>query len=202
MHFDRIHRRRLPQPEMRPRIVAREITPAAQNILALLHSVRGHIHRRAHRITRAFRPSNKLQLQPVILVRRNIPQQHRMPVHHVDHRVQLAVVEQVAHRHAAPRNHIRQPRTLHRGHILKPLAIDVMKQHRPLRPARPPVIFVRLRVYVPVRHQQVFPAVVVVVQKRVAPAQEGNCDLAQPHVIADVGKIRVALVVVERLVIV
>jgi hypothetical protein len=63
-------------------------------------------------------------------------------------------------------------------------------------------MLVRLRIDVPVGHQQVLPAVVVVVDERVAPTEKGNRNLGDAQLVADVGQVAVALVAVERLVVV
>ncbi len=188
--------------KVRPRIVGRQIASAADDIFALLHPVCGEIDGRANSVARALWAADKFQLKPVTLVRVHVAQKHRMVVHHVDDRVQLAVIEQIAHRHAASCNHHCEARALNRRHIFKFLAELVVEQHRPLLPTCSPCVFVGLRVDVPVRHEQIFPPVVVVVQEGVAPTEKGNRNLAKPHVVADVGEIGIAFIVIERLVVV
>jgi hypothetical protein len=63
-------------------------------------------------------------------------------------------------------------------------------------------VLVHLRVDVAVDHEEVEPAVVVVVEKAVAPADKGNGGLGDSGLVADVGKARVAVVVVEHLIVV
>ena len=50
----------------------------------------------------------------------------------------------------------------------------IVEEHGTLGPACAPGIFVRLRIHVAIIHQQVFPAIVVVIEERVAPTEEGN----------------------------
>src|ERR1035438_4972749 len=92
---------------------------------------------------------------------------------------QLVIVEQIATRHTASSNHIRQSCAFDCGYRLKLFAADVVEEHGPLFPACAPCVFVRLGVDMAVRHQQVFPPVIVVVNESVAPAEEGNRDLSR-----------------------
>ena len=162
-----------PKAKVQPRIVGRQIASAADHISALLHAVRRHVHRRAHGIARALRGRPQASVRasdscPAITLRSStgwpsitlitassLPSLNRSPT-------------------AMPRPAITigQPRAFDRGNVLKLLALQVVKEHRPLRPAGAPLVLVDLRIDVAVGHQQVLPAVVVVVEECVAPAQE------------------------------
>ena len=140
------------------------------------------------------------------MVRIHVPQQHRRTVDWIDDYIDLAVVEQVAKRSSARRNHICQPRALHRRHVFKSSRLrftgDVVKQQRTLGKRRSPVMLVHLGVDVAIDHKQVQPAIVVVVEETVTPAHERNCRLRNSDVVTHIGKARRAVVVKKHLVVV
>ena len=198
--FRCLHVRRRPSPSAAADRWWRDSFPRS----AHLHDASSHLlsHRplpRPHRAAPWLLP-NQLQLKPVVLVRRNVAQQHRMAVHHVDHRIDLAVVEQVANGHDRARQSHPPARPSTAGMTSNFLPPDVVKQQRPLRPACAPPVSVRLRIHVPIRHQQIFPAIVVVVDKRIAPARKGTRPSLNPISLADVRQVRIAFVAIERLV--
>ena len=142
-----------------------------------------------------------------MMVRIHVAQQHGRAVDGVDDHVDLAVVEQVAKGRAARRDDVGQAGALDRRNVLEfPLLSacvrHVVKQQRPLGKGGAPVVLVHLRVDVAVDHEQVEPAVVVVVEEAVAPADKGDGGLRDAGLVADVGETVVAVVVVEHLVVV
>ena len=145
MHFNVVDLRGLPQAEVRPRIAGGSVAATAHHVGALLHAVCGQVDGGAHRVTRALRSSHELELQPVILVGRYIAQQHGVAIHHVDDNIQFAVVKQVANSEAAAGDDVGQARSRDGGHRLELLALDVVEEHRPLRPAGTPGMLVDLR---------------------------------------------------------
>ncbi len=185
---------------MHARIVAGEIAAAADHIAALLDAIRGQVDGCAHRIARAFGAAHELELQPVVVIWIYVAQEHRVAVDHVDDGVDFAVIEQVSHRHAATCNDVCQASSLHRRDRLKLLALEVAKQKRPLLPGGSPGVLIRLRIDVAIGDQDVLPAIVVVIEKGVAESEERNGSLAETDVVAEIGEVGVAVVVVERVV--
>ena len=68
---------RVPQPEVRPAVVRRNIAAAGQHILTHAHPVGVQVHRGASGVARAFRAAHQLHLYPVVIVRVHVPEQHR-----------------------------------------------------------------------------------------------------------------------------
>src|ERR1019366_3707139 len=84
-----------------------------------------------------------------------------------------------------------------------PLAVRyVVEEQGPLGPGGAPVVLVHFGIDVAVHFEQIEPAVVVVVDKTIAPANKGNSDLRDSHVVAHVGEAGVSIVVEEHLVVV
>ena len=179
--FHAIDRRRIANAKVDPLIVGRSVTSPAQHVAALLHAVCRQVDRGANRIARALRATHQLELDPVMMVVVHIAQQDGRPVHHIDHDIDLAVVEEVAESAAASGDDVGKPGAFDRRHVLKLLPLQVPKEQRTLRKARAPIVLVYLRIDMAIDKKQVLPAVIVVVEKSIAPAKKRNRDLRDPR---------------------
>ena len=80
--------------------------------------------------------------------------------------------------------------------------MGVVEQKRPFGEGCAPVMLIHLGIDVAIDHHDVFPAIVVVVDKAVAPADKRNGHFCDPCLVGDFGKAAFPIVVVERLVVV
>src|SRR5260370_37671373 len=78
------------------------------------------------------------------------------------------------------------------------MAVDVTEEKRPLRVSHAPIVLIHARIDVTIGIENVFPAVVVVVQEARAPPQEGDGYGGHPRQKADLREIPLAPVLVER----
>ena len=150
--------------------------------------------------------ADKLHLHPVMMIGIHVAQQHRRSVDGIDDHIDFAVVEQVAEGRAARGDHDCQPGALHRRDVLEFPVLrsvgHVVKQQRPLRTGRAPVVLIHLRIDVAVHFKQIEPAVIVVVEEPIAPADKGNRGLRNARLVTHVGEARVAVVVEQDFVVV
>ena len=77
-----------------------------------------------------------------------------------------------------------------------------MEQQRPLGKGSAPVVLVHLRIDVAVDHEQVEPAVIVVIQKTVAPADKRYGGLRYAGLVADIGEAGIAVVMEQHFVVI
>src|ERR1035441_1436115 len=101
----------------------------------------------------------------------NITEQYGRAINRVDDDINLPFVEQVAKGRSTRRNDRCQTRSLDRRNIFEfPILAssvrDVVKEQRAFGEGRAPIVLVHLRVDVAVDHEEIEPAVVVVVQDR------------------------------------
>src|SRR6185437_9090637 len=113
-----------------------------------------------------------------------VAQQDGMSVKRIDHYIDLAIIKQITESCAPPRRDNSQPGSFHRRNRRKFLAAIIMEKLRPLREACPPVLLVHSRIYVSIHGENIFPAVVVVVEECVSPSEEGNGRLGNSPVVA------------------
>ena len=102
---------RIAQPEVQPPVVRTRCScrSTAHPAAAACRSPADTPSRRSHRAG-FFGAAHQPHLHPVMMIRIHIAQQHRRPIYRIDDHIDLAVVEQIAKRRAASRNHNRQPR--------------------------------------------------------------------------------------------
>ena len=132
----------------------------------------------------------------------DVAEKDRVAVEHVDDGVEFAVVEEIAYSQAAAPDHDGEAGAFDCGNELKFFAVDVVEEQGALGPCGAPRLVVDDAVDVAVGDDDVLPAVVVVVEEGVAPAEEGDGWLSDAHLVADVGEVGVAVVAVERVVVV
>src|SRR5229473_387877 len=82
------------------------------------------------------------------------------------------------------------------------LAIQVVKEERPLRVAHAPIVLVYSRIDVAIGVENVFPAVVVVIEESRAPAKKGNRHSSYARQKAHIRKISITFILVKRIVVV
>src|SRR5271166_6224258 len=138
----------------------------------------------------------------MVFVGREIAQQRRNTIEVIDDHIEFAVVEQIAYRQAPANIGLGERRSLDSGDQFEPLAADVMKKQGTLGITRPPRLLVDDWVDMAVGNNQVLPAIVVIIEKSSAPAEEWNCRFGYPHLITDVCKVGVTIVAIKRVVIV
>src|ERR1017187_4866723 len=136
-----------------------------------------------------------------------IPQQHRWSVDGIVYRTDLAGVEPAPERSAASRNRHRQPcardwRNVFKSAFLSDSIGHVVKEQRPFCEGGAPVVLVYLGIDVAIGHEPIEPAIVVIVDEAVTPANKRNCGLRDPGVKADIGEAGFAIIVIENFVVV
>ncbi len=151
--------------------------------------------------------ADQLHLDPVVLVGIHVAQQDRRTVDGIDDDVDFAVVEQVAEGRAAGGDNVGEAGSLDGLDVFKFAVFavdvgDVMEEQGALGEGGSPVVLVHLGIHVAVDFEEVEPAVVVVIEKAIAPADKGDGGLGNTGFIADVGEARVAIVVEEDFVVV
>ncbi len=138
----------------------------------------------------------------MIVVVVDVAQESGDSVHVVYDSVHFAVVEDVTYRQAARGHRYGEGGVFDRGYWLQALACEVVEEQRALGPGGAPVVDVGVAVDVAVDLKKVLPAIIVVVDEGCAPAEEGDSEFSDLCVVADVGKVGIAIVTVERLVVV
>src|ERR1035441_2592151 len=137
----------------------------------------------------------------MVVVVIHIPQQYRCVVKAVDHHVNLTVVEQISEGCTTRRNHISQARSFYSGHNLEFLAmVQVMKQQRSLRKRCTPVMLIHLRIHGTAHKHQVFPSIIVVIEKLSAPAQKWISAFGDTHLRSDIDEVPISVIAIERLI--
>ena len=163
------------QAEVYAQIVRRKITAAAQHVSALAHVRRIQIYGSADRIARTARASNEFQLYPMMMIGVHVAQQNRHAIHVVDDDADLAIVEDVSEGCAARYADSCKPRPFNRRNQLKLAVLQVVIKQGTLRVTLSPFrMTIDFRVYVSIDDEQIFPSVVVVIEKSIAEAYEGN----------------------------
>src|SRR5258708_2965445 len=192
---------------MQTAVVRRYITSTRKHVLTLAHSVGSQKRGGARRVARAFGSSDELNLDPVMMIGLHIAKQHGRTVNRIDHNINLAVVEQIAKCCSACRNDLGEPGPPNGRHVFKSSTLafwirDVMKEQRSFSKRRAPVVLVHLRVSMAVHHEEIEPAIVVVIEKTVAPTDEWNRGSCNTCPVAHVREAAVPLIAVEHLVVV
>ena len=80
MHFDGVDLSGVAEAEVHARIVSRGKAAAREDIAALAHSVCRHKDLGTDGIARALGTADKLHLNPVVMIVRDVAQQRRMTV--------------------------------------------------------------------------------------------------------------------------
>src|SRR5215469_1837395 len=113
----------------------------------------------------------------------------------VDDYINLAVVKEISESSTTGGKNIGQPGTFYGRHHFELLAmVQVVEQQWSLGPGRSPLMLVDLRIDVAADKHQVFPAVVVVIEKLGPPAQEGIRRFGDTHLRRDINKVGVAVI--------
>src|SRR5215469_11102827 len=124
-----------------------------------------------------------------------------MGVHVIDYNVDMAIIKEVAISHPACRSHFCKTGSLNRWNQGE-LSILVMEEQRSLGPGGAPVLVIDPWVNMPVHNEEIEPAVIVVVEERSAPTEKWNGNLGDPGLERDIGEVRIAIIPVERVVVV
>src|ERR1041384_399171 len=74
-----------------------------------------------------------------------------------------------------------------------------MKQQGLLRVTGAPLMIVDRGIHMTIRHEKIFPAVVVIINKSGAPTEKWNGHFAQPSLKRKVGEVSFAIVVIENI---
>src|SRR5579875_2743873 len=77
-------------------VVGRDVASTAQHVTTLAHTTGSEIYGGAHCIARTFGAACQPELNPMVAVVAHVAQQHRMVIDHIDHHIDLSVVEEVA----------------------------------------------------------------------------------------------------------
>src|SRR4051794_38276516 len=157
------------QSEMQSLIIRRCVTTSAQHVPALANTIRTQINRCAYRIARRFRAADKLQPQPMMMVRANVAQQYRSPAELVDDYVSFPIVKQISKCRPARDNRHPQPSSLHRRNDFKLPWFKVVKQQRTLSEGCSPITLIHVGIHMTVGDEQIQPSVVVIIEEAGAP---------------------------------
>src|SRR4029077_17635804 len=157
---------------MQTAVVRRYITSTRKHVLTLAHSVGGQKRGGARSVARAFGFSDELNLDPVMMIGVHFAKQHGRTVNRVDHNIDLAVIDQIAKCCSTCRNDRGQPGSLNGRHLFESSPLPfwiryVMKEQRSFSKRRSPIVLVILRINMAVHHEEIKPAIVVVIEKPV-----------------------------------
>src|SRR5438105_4065009 len=126
----------------------------------------------------------------------HVTQEYRGRVDHVQHDINVPVVEQIAERGSTRRNYYGQSATCGRRYLLKFCTIHVAKQERALCARRTPILLVHARIYMPVGYEQIKQTVVVVVKKTGPPSKKRNSHIGNSRSKAHISEAGVSIVAV------
>src|SRR6185437_7080410 len=189
--------------ELNTQVVGREIAASAEHVAALANAIGVQVDGRADSIARALGSADQLQLNPVVTIRIHVAQQYRHAVHIVEDNVDFAVIEQVAERCSTPDADNGKPSSLHRRHQVELAILQIVKKQRALGITGSPIwMLVHAGIDMTVDDQQIFPAVIVVIEKAIAKADKWNCGRGDASFVTDVGEIAGAVVAEDHIVIV
>ena len=131
----------------------------------------------------------------MVVVRVYVAQQDRNPVKIVDDYVDLTVIKQIPKGSPPAHTDCGQACSFHCGNQLEAAVPQVAKKQRALRIAHAPVgMLIDLGVNMTVDHQQIFPAVVVKIEKSIAEADERCRRRTQACAIAVILKIAASVI--------
>src|SRR5207245_2488852 len=129
----------------------------------------------------------------------DILQDTRLPVGVVDDDIQSAIPIQIANRQTPPAPGVSQATARRGADALELAVLQIAKKQRLLSIARSPLIIVDDGVNMSVRHDQIQPAVVVIIYEAGAPTKKWERDFAEPREISHVCEIRIAVVVIKHI---
>ena len=175
---------------------------SGEDVGPLAHAVGGEVEGGSGCVARAFYSADEMEGDPVIVVGVDVLEEGRDGVHVVDDGVHAAVVEEVADGETTRGHDLGERGGFDGGNGIEVVAVGVVEEERTLGPAGSPVVGVGVAVDVPVDLEKILPAVVVVVDEGGSPAEEGDGDVGDVGVGADVGEVGIAVVAVEDLVVV
>ena len=138
----------------------------------------------------------------MVLIGVDVPQQHGRVVDAVDGDVDFAIVENVAEARASARNDQGEASPFDGRHHFEFGTFQIVQEVGALRVGRTPLEPVGLGIDVAVDGEQVFPAIVIVIDELSAPGEERVSGAGDPHLRTDLGEVAFALVAIEGLVIV
>src|SRR5260370_1110251 len=168
-NFDFSRNLRHAQAEMHAAVARRRIPHTRRNVIVLLHSIfADNMYSRSNSHTIAL-CSGQLQIDPVIVVLRNVVEYFELPVQHGHHCVHSPVIVQIAKRGAAMHCRLLEIWTSAGAHVLE-LPIPQAAQNRIRLRVRPCNDLLRIVQNVATRHKQVFPPVVVKIHDSIRPA--------------------------------
>src|SRR2546426_1541104 len=187
---------------MKTQIRARGVTSSAENVTALACTTRGEEDLRTDGIPRTLCSANQFESDPVVAVLYDIPEERWRRIHIIQDNIDAAIVEKVPKSRAPCGYYVGQAASRGRRNFLKLGPIEIAEQLWPLGPGCAPVALVHRRVNVAIRHKNVQEPIVIKVYKPSPPREEGDRGASQSCPKGDVREIVVAIICVERLVVV
>src|SRR5258708_4117340 len=178
------------------------VTSAAEHVRALANSPGGNKRFRPDSISRAFRATNQFQRYPMVGILHYISEQSRRRIYVVDHHVDVTIVEQIPERSAARCDYYREAGVRGRRNFLKFRSIQIPEKQRTLRPGRSPILLVYPGIDVAIGGENIEQTVVVVVEESRSPAQKGKSDGGDSRASGHIGKIAIAVVTIQSIVVV
>jgi hypothetical protein len=174
MDFDGFDSRAFAQTKVNPLIVRGGEAFPTQYVRPLAHAPSGEIDGSSHGIPGTVRTADQLKSHPVVFVGIDIAQQYRQIIQLIDHNVHFAVVEKIAEGRAPGFQQKGQPGAFYRRNELELVALEIVEEQGPLAKRRALAAVVDLRINMSIGRENVFPAIVVIVEKAGAPAEKGN----------------------------
>src|ERR1051326_3769863 len=131
--------------------------------------------------------------------RSDILQNRRLSIDIVDDHIEASVAVEVADGDAARAPGLRECSARPGADSLESAVAQIMKQQSLLRVTGAPLMLVDRRIHMTIRHEEIFPTVVVIIDETCAPAEKRNCHLAHPGLERKIGKVSFAVVVIENI---
>src|SRR5487761_391039 len=179
--------------KMNPEAVLREIPAPAQTLSRLGQISRSRLHARVQGEPIALR-SFQFKVYPVIWRTTIRPENHGAAHEIPDNDAYPAFVKQVSDRHSAADLRKLDGRADKLAHILKRAIVLVHEKQFGLAVSRSPFDAIHLRVDMAVHQEQIKPAAVIKVEKRIAPANIGDRARSNSGSVRNIGKVHRAIV--------
>src|ERR1700733_15838673 len=123
-------------------------------------------------------------------------------VNAADNDIDLSIVEQIAKGRPSPWNNFSQACAKYCRHNLKFFATYAMEQKRTLCKRRAPIMLVGLWIDMSIDQKNVFPAVIVVIDKLRRPCEKRISNCRNPHLRADFAEACITYVLKEGLIVI
>src|SRR6266571_2917937 len=199
-HF--VHFRCGSQTKMQTLIGSGGVTSPAEHVPALANFPRGNKRFRSNSITGALLPTDQFQRYPMVGILHYVSEKSWRRIYVVDHHVDVTIVEQIPERSPARGDYYCEAGVRGRRNFLKFRSVQIPEKQRTLRPGRSPILLVYAGIDVAIGRENIEQTVVVVVEESSSPAQKGKSDGGYSRASGNIGKIAIAVVTIQSIVVV